>query len=300
MSESAKAWEGPRPDSGSGLHPVSVMILTKDEEINIRACLECLGFSDDVVVFDSYSTDKTLDIASEFPNVRVVQRKFDNWSAHQNWGAQNIDFKHPWVLYIDADERLDHAFATEIMKTADPGAPKAAFRLRRKDMFLGRWLKRGTLYPTWIVRLYRPEKIRYERLVNPVAIVDGEIGELSGHLIHYPFSKGIDQWFERHNSYSAFEAEEMLKVIGGKRRPITGLFSKDPNDRRATLKDIFFRLPLRPHIKWLYYMFWRRAWLDGMPGITYARMQYLYEYMIVIKARERRHSAKLEREGRGG
>lgn len=282
----------PSLDPSRGLHPVSVVILTKDEEINIADCLSCLGFSDDIVVYDSYSTDRTVEIAEEFPNVRVVKRRFDNWSSHQNWGVQNIRFKHPWVLYVDADEWVEPDLALEVMAAADPDSPMSAFRMRRKDMFMGRWIRHATLYPTWLVRLFRPERIRYERLVNPVAIVDGEIDELDGHLIHFPFSKGINQWFERHNSYSSFEAQEMLKVVGGARRPLRGLLSRDPNTRRAVQKDIFFRLPFRAHIKWAYYMFWKRAWLDGMPGVTYARMQYLYEYMIVIKARERLASRK--------
>ena len=269
-----------------GPFPVSVMILTKDEAVNIKACLDCLGFSDDVVVFDSYSTDETVAIAESYDNVRVVQRKFDNWSSHQNWGAANIEFKHPWVLYVDADERVDDELAAEVQQLADPDADESAFRMRRKDFFMGRWLRHAQLYPTWFVRMYRPSKIRYERLVNPVAIVDGKIGDITGHLIHYPFSKGLVAWLDRHNSYSGFEAREQLKVVGGSRRPIRQVLSRDHNDRRAALKDIFFRLPLRPQIKWLYYIVWRRAFLDGRAGLTYARLQMLYEYMIKFKARE--------------
>lgn len=273
--------------AGEGF-PISVMILTKDEEINIGACLDCLGFSDDVVVYDSLSTDKTVEIARGYGNVSIVERKFDNWSSHQNWGAKNIEFKHPWVLYVDADERVDDELAREVRRMADPNAPESAFRMRRKDYFMGKWLRHAQLYPSWFVRMYRPQKIRYERLVNPVAHVDGPIGDLQGHIIHYPFSKGLVHWFERHNSYSGFEAEEQLKVTGGDRRPIWQVLSRDPNDRRAALKDIFFRLPLRPHVKWLYFILWRRAFLDGRAGLTYARLQYLYEYMIQMKAREMR------------
>lgn len=277
-------------------HPVSVMILTKDEAINIGSCLDHLGFSDDIVVYDSHSKDATLEIARSRPNVRIVQRTFDNWSAHQNWGVSNIEFRHPWVLYVDADEHVDADLAREVQEAADPASGVSAYRMRRKDYLMGRWLKHAQLYPTWFVRLFRPAKIRWERLVNPVAIVDGETRELQGHLTHYPFSKGLVQWFERHNSYSSFEAQELLKVLGGRREPISGLFSGDPNVRRRVMKDVFFRLPLRPQVKWLYYVVWRRAWLDGRAGMTYARLQYLYEYMIALKSRElleaRKHGAK--------
>ena len=158
--------------------------------------------------------------------------------------------------------------------------------MRRKDMFLGRWIKRASLYPTWLVRMFRPEHIRYERLVNPVAVVEGEVGSLEGHLIHYPFSKGVRQWVERHNSYSSFEAMEVLKVLDGDRKPLGDILNRDPNTRRAALKDLFYRMPLRPHIKYVYYVLARRAFLDRAPGWIYARLQYIYEYMITIKVKE--------------
>lgn len=274
------------PDSTTTRFPVSVVILTKNEEINLERCLAALTFSDDIVLYDSFSTDRTVEIARAHPNVTVVQRKFDNWAAHQNWGVQNIPFKHPWVLYVDADEVIEPALAEEAQQHADPASSLSAYKMRRKDMFMGRWLKRAQMYPVWIVRLFRPSKIRYERLVNPIAIVDGPTGELQNHIIHYPFSKGVEQWFERHNSYSSFEAAELMKVRAGKRQPTGKIFSRDSNDRRAALKDLYYRMPFRPQIKWFYYMLVRWAWLDGKPGIAYARMVYLYEYMATIKVME--------------
>src|SRR5690606_28554159 len=117
--------------------------------------------------------------------------------------------------------------AREVGVKADPQSPYAAFRLRRRGMFMGRWLRHAQLYPTWIIRLFRPERIRYERLVNPKAVVDGPIADLEGHLAHYPFSKGIDHWFERHNSYSTFEAMELLKVRTGAAKPLRALLTRD-------------------------------------------------------------------------
>lgn len=286
MSDSSASNGSGTKGPSQGTFPISCMILTKDEEINIERCISALSFSDDIVVYDSFSTDKTVELAQTFENVRVVSRKFDNWSSHQNWGVANIDFKHPWVLYVDADEVVPPDLASEIQRLADPKSEHAAFRLRRKDMFLGRWIKHASLYPTWIIRLFRPEHITYKRLINPVAEVDGSVANLEGHLTHYPFSKGVRQWIERHNSYSSFEAVELLKVNEGDRKPISGIFSRDPNTRRAALKDIFFRLPMRPHVKYLYFILARRAFLDGTPGLIYARLQYLYEYMISIKVKE--------------
>jgi len=270
---------------------VSVLILTLNEEINIGACLDSLSWCDDVVVFDSLSTDRTRDIAVE-RGARVVTRPFDNWSAHQNWAVTNIAFRHAWVLYLDADERCTPALQDEVLRRERAEATEAAFRIRRKDFFMGRWLKHAQLYPTWLVRLFRPARIRYERLVNPVAMVDGPIGELDGHIHHYPFSHGVSHWVARHNRYSDMEAIEAAKVRDT-RVSSGSVWSRDPNERRRALKDIFFRMPARPLVKFLYYYAWRRGFLDGRAGFTYATLQAFYEYLIACKG------AELERRRRG-
>ena len=275
--------------------PVSVLILTLNEEINLGDCLESLSWCDDVVVLDSQSTDRTRAIAAEW-GTRVVSRAFDNWSAHQNWAVTNIEFRHPWVLYLDADERCPPELRDEVLQRALPKAPEAAFRVRRKDFFMGRWLKHAQLYPTWFVRLFRPSRIRYERLVNPIAVVDGLTGQLDAHIIHYPFSHGVSHWIARHNRYSDLEAIEAMKLRHGAEGHNGGagsVWSRDPNERRRVLKDIFFRLPARPLIKFAYYYGWRRGFLDGRAGFTYATLQAIYEYMIACKG------AELERRRRG-
>jgi len=266
---------------------VSVLILTLNEEANIDACIDSVSWSDDIVVLDSLSTDRTCEIA-EARGARIVKRRFDNWSAHQNWAVSHVDFRHPWVLYLDADERCPPDLREEIQNRAVVSAPEAAFRIRRKDFFMGRWLKHAQLYPTWLVRLFRPSRIRYERLVNPVAVINGGTGELRGHLIHYPFSHGVSHWIERHNRYSDMEAIEAARVHSGLHgRAVQGtLWSSDPNMRRRALKDLFFRLPARPLFKFLYYYGWRRGFLDGRAGLTYATLQAIYEYMITCKGVE--------------
>lgn len=270
---------------------VSALILTLNEEINVGECLSSLAWCDDVVVLDSLSTDRTRAIAEE-RGARIVTRPFDNWSAHQNWAVNNIEFRHPWVLYLDADERCPDDLREEVLIQARADASESAFRIRRKDFFMGRWLKHAQLYPTWLVRLFRPERIRYERLVNPVAIVEGLTGELRSHIIHYPFSHGVSHWIARHNRYSDMEAIEAAKVQtqGGM---AGNLWSRDPTERRRAFKDLFFRMPARPLVKFLYYYAWRRGFLDGRAGLTYATLQSIYEYMISCK------SLELQRRRRG-
>lgn len=267
---------------------VSVLILTKNEEQDLPGCLaSVIGWCDDVHLFDSFSTDRTVEIARAAGCV-ITKRKFDNWSAHQNWGLANLPFRHPWVLYIDADERVSPELRDAALAAARADAPESAFRLRRRDFFLdGTWLKHAQISPFYL-RLFRPSKMRYERLVNPVSIVDGPIGEVGGYLDHYPFSKGVGFWLERHIKYADLEAKTIL-TNREKQVPYSfkkAFTAKDFTERRFHQKEFFYRLPGRPFIKFFYMMVLRRAFLDGRAGITYATLQSIYEYFIVLKQRE--------------
>ncbi len=269
--------------------PVSILVLTKDEQINIEACLQCLSFSDDVVVLDSYSTDRTVEIAKQFPNVRVVQRRFDTWSRHSNWALENIDFKYPWVYYSDADERVTQELRDEINRTIrDPNQTNAAFRVRYKNMFLGRWLRHGGIYPVWIIRLFQPDKVRYEdRQVNAHPVVDGSIGELKEHFIHYSFNKGLGLWFQKHNAYSSMESHEAVSVRHNKFNEQLRLArSEDRATRRRAIKNMSFFLPGRALFRFLYMYFLKLGFLDGRAGFHYAALISMYEYWIEVKIRE--------------
>jgi len=269
---------------------LSVLILTLNEEANLPGCLESVAWSDDVVVFDSFSTDGTVEIARA-AGARVVQRKFDNWSAHQNWALQNIEFKYQWVFYLDADETCDPELRNELGDISRLSKDYSAFNIRRKDFFMGVWLKRSQLYPTWLTRVFHPKKIRYERLVNPVAIVDGSTGQLQGHLEHSPFSHGIAHWYARHNTYSDMEALQLVHEIQGK-NDYAGVFSRDPVRRRKALKRFAYGIPGRPFVVLTYLLLVRGGFMDGMPGIYYSLMRATYEFMIDLKVKELRRREK--------
>jgi len=266
---------------------ISILILTKNEEQDLPGCLASVAWCDDIHLFDSYSTDRTVEIA-QAAGATITQRKFDNWSAHQNWGLANIPFKHPWVLYIDADERVSEGLKNAALLAADPNAPESACRIRRRDFYLdGTWLKHAQMSPFY-VRLFRPSKMRYERLVNPVSIVDGPIKDIEGFLDHYPFSKGIGFWLERHVKYADLEAKTIIenRQKGGEFSIVKAFTAKDFTEKRFHQKEFFYRIPGRPFIKFFYMMVLRRAFMDGRAGVTYATLQSIYEYFIVLKQRE--------------
>ncbi len=264
---------------------VSILILTLNEEVNLPDCLKSVAWSDDVVVFDSYSSDRTLEIAKEF-GARVIQRKFDNWSSHQNWAVENIEFKNPWVYYTDADERVPEDLRDELLTIAgDADRQEVAYRLRFRNMFMGKWNKRSSLYPTWVLRFFRPEKVHWERLCNPVAVVNGDEGMLKAHFEHYSFNKGFTDWFRKHNLYSADEAQEVIKTVD-KGLEWGLLVKSDAAQRRKGLKQLAFHLPFRPFIVFCYLYFLRLGFLDGFAGLTYCRLRAIYEYMIDVKVKE--------------
>jgi len=271
---------------------ISVLVLTKNEEQDLPGCLDSISWSDDVHVYDSLSEDRTLDIARS-RGAMITRRPFDNWAAHQNWGLANILFRHPWVFYIDADERMTPDLAQSVRDAAREPGERVAFRLQRRDFFLGTWLRHAQASP-WYMRLFRPGKMRYERLVNPVSIPDGPVADIAGYLDHYPFSKGIGHWIARHNSYSSFEAQQILdnREHGEPFSALAALLERDFTRRRFHQKELFYRLPLRPLVKFALLYLAKGGFLDGRAGLTYATLQAIYEYMIVLKTRELEEKGK--------
>ena len=163
--------------------------------------------------------------------------------------------------------------------------PVTLYRMRRKDMFMGRWLKRSSGYPTWFGRLFRKGAVRVEREINEEYYTDGEIGLLEGHLIHYPFNKGITYWLERHNRYSSMEAK---KLLNERMEAVewSNFLSKDPMLKRKAFKAFAYRMPFRPLLTFCFLYFVKLGFLDGKPGFHFSLMRAVYEYMICLKMRE--------------
>ena len=265
---------------------ISVLILTKNEENDLPACLASVSWCDDIHVYDSLSDDRTVEIAKGY-GAKVTQRSFDNWASHQNWGVRNIHFKHKWVFYIDADERMTPELVAAVKSAANDPGEYVAFRLQRRDFWGKAWLKHVQTSQFYI-RMFMPNHVSYERLVNPITVIDGPVGNLDGYLNHFPFSKGMSHWMARHNSYSTLEAQQIIsnRKQGGEFSIYKAFFEKDFNVRRYHQKELFYRLPARPVVKFLILYFLKFGILDGVAGFRYAVLQAVYEYMIVLKVQE--------------
>lgn len=260
---------------------ISVLILTLNEARNITDCVASLpdNWRDDVLILDSESEDETRTIASEM-GTRVKVHPFSNYASQRNFGLEQ-SFKNEWILMIDADERVTPELAAEIetrLSKVDPDVDM--FRCRRKDMFMGRWLRRSSGYPTYFPRLFRKGTVRVEREINEEYFCSGRVETLREHLIHFPFSKGLQWWYERHARYAAMEARTLSEEHSARPLTLSDLLSSDPGERRASLKQIAYRLPFRPSIVFFYLFLIRGGFLDGKPGYNYARMRQSYETMI--------------------
>jgi glycosyltransferase involved in cell wall biosynthesis len=268
------------------MNGISVLILTKNEQQDLPACLESVAWSDDIHVYDSMSSDDTVKIADQF-GATVTQRKFDTESIHKNWGLSNIPFKHQWVYHSDADERVTPELAAALKAFVENPGEYVALRVRRRDYLMGRWLKNVTPSP-FNIRLFKLGSVRYERLTNPVTIVDGAVAETDQFFNHFPFSKGMTHWFDKHNRYSALEASQIVenRKSGSPFSFWKVIFSADSNVRRFHQKELYYRLPLRPLVMFILLYFIKLGFLDGRAGLTFAVLRSIYEYMIVVKVKE--------------
>jgi glycosyltransferase involved in cell wall biosynthesis len=269
---------------------ISALILTLNEKANITACIASLPWRSDVHVLDSGSTDRTVECAM-MAGAQVTQRAFDGYASQRNAGLA-LPFAHDWIVMIDADERMTPELAREI-EAAITTAPTdvAMFLVRRKDMFMGRWLRRSSGYPTWFARVLRKGRVRVDREINEVYIPDGRTLRLTNHLLHYPFNKGMERWFERHNRYSSQEAQ-ILGATGDKLQNNSVSLGDRAATRRAKLKRLAYRLPLRPFIVFFYLYIIRLGFLDGAAGYHYATMRMAYEVMIDAKVRAARFTER--------
>lgn len=260
---------------------ISVLILTYNEAVNIAECISSLPWRDDIYVLDSASDDGTRDIAAAL-GANVVVRPFDNYASQRQAGLA-LPFVNEWIVMLDCDERMTAELAEEIEAEVRVGNPDVGMmRVRRKDYFMSKWLRRSSGYPTWFARVVRRGRVRVERAVNETYDCDGKVLHLRHHLFHYPFNKGLDWWFERHNRYSRSEADLQQSVCSPVQ--IHHLFSRDPAQRRAAMKGLAYSIPGRSWGVFIYLYVLRLGFLDGAAGYRYATMRLAYELMIDAKS----------------
>ena len=283
-------------DNGSGRRfGLSVIVLTHDEEVNIRDCLACLDWSDDVIIVDSGSRDRTLEIArATRSDVRVFEHPFTDFGDQRNWALDHSGPKHSWILFVDADERITEGCARAIRSAVGQPGGFVGFYLCSRSFFLGRWIKRCTLYPSWQLRLLKTGGVRFQKEGHGQReVTDGPLGYVAEPYDHYGFSKGLEHWIARHNRYSTEEVELIRRLRG--EPPALGDLFKDPVARRRCLKRLAARAGCRPMLRFLYLYFLRGGFLEGRPGFDFCRLRVAHEIHITVKLPESEQAASAER-----
>jgi len=243
---------------------ITPLILTYDEAPNIGSVLEQLRWARDVVVVDSFSDDDTIEIASSFPQVRVVQRAFDNHGAQWNFGLNETGISTVWVLALDADYVLTPEFVDEL-RALQPSADTNGYQAKFRYCINGRILRSG-VYPPVIV-LYRREFARYEQDGHTQRlIVDGKVETLRSRILHDD-RKSLSRWFQSQQRYMALEA----KKIGSADAESLGIA-----DRVRRLRVI------APMAVLFYCLIVRGGVLDGWAGFYYAFQRMSAELLLSL------------------
>lgn len=262
----------------------SILILTQDEELNLEACLRSVSWCDDIWILDSGSTDRTLEIAEKY-GCHILHRKFDNFGDQRNFAIDKATFKYPWVFDLDADERFTDFLKAECEELVRKDE-KSAYYVANKMMFLGKWIKHSSQFPVYQMRFHKLGEIRF--IPHGHGQREGEakrgLGYCKEAYVHYNFSKGLGDWFQKHAKYALCEAEQQIsdeasgeKIVGG-----------DELARRRRLKRLASSLPGRSWIKLFYLLFIKGGVFDGPAGWLYCRLQAHYEFMCTSVLKELR------------
>ncbi|MDA7617983.1 glycosyltransferase family 2 protein [Verrucomicrobia bacterium] len=278
--------------------PVTVLIATKNEEGNLPACLDSVTWAAQVLVIDSGSDDQTEQIAREC-EAEFHEFHYDGkWPKKRNWALKSGLVNQPWVLILDADERVSSILRDSIQKAITQNTHDG-FYLRWKFVFLGKWMKHAWNHG-WMLRLFRHGKGIYENLkmtheggwdteVHENVIVQGSCDKLSPVLDHES-SHDLHRWILKQNEFSTWNAQRRLKQSKNSQLSFDHLFSSDPGRRRKAMKGIFLKLPAKPFLLFVWLYFFKRGFLDGRAGLYFCCLRASHELNICAKIFEaKRH-----------
>ena len=256
--------------------PVSFIVLTQDEELNIEPCLRSFAdWAGEIFIVDSGSSDRTLEIAARYTN-RIVHHPFDNYSLQRNWAQEHLLLNYEWVFHIDADERVSPELADIIKKRlVNPGelTGVSGFLMPRRIDFLGKHIRYGGVYPTYHCRLYRKGSGRCEdREYDQHFLVQGRMETLAGDLIEVT-ATSLYSWTARHNRWAQMEARYRTKEkeISDDKVVKPGFF-RSPIERRRWFRDsLYEKVPLffRSFLYFFQRYVLRGGFLDGTRGLIY-------------------------------
>jgi glycosyltransferase involved in cell wall biosynthesis len=242
--------------------PLSVIVIALNQEANIGECLASAGFADDIVVVDTGSTDRTVELARAYTD-RVLTASWQGFGRTKNYALDQA--RGDWVFSLDTDERVPVVLKDEIQAVVQANGPLAGYRVPRKNYFCGRWIRHLGWYPDYTLRLFRRGQGRFrDREVHEEVVVDGPVGNLKTPLEHYSY-RSVSEYVTRMDRYARLAATELAKRG---RRPHSG------------------ELVYRPVLSFLHLYFLRWGFLEGATGYSLAVLMSMYKFLKYYYLRE--------------
>jgi glycosyltransferase involved in cell wall biosynthesis len=239
------------------MNKVSAVIITKNEEENLKDCLDSLQWVDEIVVIDSYSDDNTIEIAKRYTN-QVYKNEWSGYAQQRNYGA-NIA-SHNWIISIDADERISEELANEIRETLSN--PKyVAYNIPMQNYVFNRWMKHSGLGKQYHIRLYNKTLCKWDSLIHEDIETNGEVGKLNHKMLHLAY-KNVSELMYKIDKYTDLEAE---KLVASKKNP-------------SLIKFILY-----PPVIFIYKYFYQQGFRDGVAGFAWAISLFYYHNVKFIK-----------------
>ena len=254
------------------MKPLSVVIIAKNEEKNIRRCLESVAWASEIVIVDSGSTDRTTEIAREY-GANVFDRPWNGYGAAKKEAVNRA--AGDWILSIDADEEVSPELKDEIQQILSGDLPHAGYFINRKTMFLGRWIKHCGWYPDYILRLFRKSKGDFnDAVVHEKVVVEGDTGYLKSDLLHYSYPS-LEDYFRKFSWYTTLGAEEAA---------------------RRGVKAGWFDIVVKPVLSFVSHYVLRQGFRDGLEGFMVSVLSSISVMVKYAKVREINRSEKVKRE----
>ncbi len=282
---------------------ISVVILTFNEEYHIKRCIKSLQtFAKEIFIIDSYSTDKTVEIAESL-GAKVYQNKWVNYAVQYQWGLDNCPIETEWVMRMDSDEYVLPELVNEInakLNTLDDET--SGVYIKRRVHFMDRWIKHGSYYPIWLLRIWRYEKGRIEErwMDEHIKLSSGRTVQFDNDLVD-DNKNNLTWWTQKHNNYATREAVDILNIIYGFKKydEVKPNIFGTQEQRKRWLKIRYASLPLflRPVLYFTWRYFFKLGFLDGKPGLVWHFLQGgWYRFLVDAKINEIYFRAGKDRE----
>jgi glycosyltransferase involved in cell wall biosynthesis len=280
---------------------ISAIILTYNDESQVESCLRSIAnLTDDVVVVDSFSTDRTEAICRGL-GARFFKHAFVNQALQFNWALDSIPLKYDWVLRLDSDEIVPAALVEE-MRTRVGKEPVAGYYMNRRMYWMNRWLKHGRMYPHFILRLFKRGSARYEERTEEHLVLAGEAGYLKNDFLEDNRKNTLDYFTDKHLKTAAGEVAEVLAGVEENDGVAPKLLAPKVNRTRWLKLRVYNRCPLfvRGVLYFLYRYVLCLGFLDGRPGLIFHVLQgFWYRFYIDARLYEERSGWRSRRNDYG-